>query len=95
LSVPTSSLDALGTTAFDFTILADGVAKPPVTGLTAGTCSLPLFPFPLLRADGTPTIVTITEDGSSAASWTVSSATCAGCRSPIAKVNDVDGTLPG
>jgi hypothetical protein len=94
--VPTSSLDALGVTPFSFTILVDGVAAPPVSGLTAGTCSLPLGPYPVLRADGTATIVKITEDGASAtAPWTLSSATCAGCRSPVGNVNDIDGTRLG
>ena len=94
--VPTSSLDALGAKAFDFTVLVDGVAKPGASGLTAGTCSLPIGPFPILRADGTPTTVKVTEDGTSATStWTLGGVACAGCRSPSANVVDVDGTLLG
>ena len=94
--VPTSSLDALGSKSFDFTVLVDGVAKPGATGLTAGTCSFPIGPFPILRADGTPTIVKVTEDGASATSaWTLGGVTCTGCRNPTSNVLDVDGTLLG
>jgi hypothetical protein len=94
--VPTSSLDALGSRAFDFTVLVDGMAIPGVTGLTAGTCSLPVGPFPILRADGTPTPVKVTEDGTSATgAWILGGVTCAGCRSPIANVTDGAGTLLG
>ncbi len=95
-AVPTSSLDALGSKAFDFTVLVDGVAKPGVTGLTAGTCSLPIGPFPILRADGTPTIVKVTEDGTAATgAWVLGGVTCIGCRSPSSNVTGVDGTLLG
>jgi hypothetical protein len=95
-AVPTSSLDALGSKSFDFTVLVDGVAKPGATGLTAGTCSLPIGPFPILRADGTPTIVKVTEDGTSAtASWVLGGVGCIGCRSPSSNVTAPDGTLLG
>jgi hypothetical protein len=95
-AVPTSSLDALGSKSFDFTVLVDGVAKPGATGLTAGTCSFPIGPFPILRADGTATIVKVTEDGTSATgTWVLGGVTCTGCRSPSSNVTDVDGTLLG
>ena len=57
---------------------------------------IPIGPFPILRADGTPTIVKVTEDGTSATSaWVLGGVGCIGCRSPSSNVTAGDGTLLG
>jgi hypothetical protein len=88
--VPPTSLDALGSTAFGYTITVGGVQQPAVAGITPGSCSLPLGAFPVLQPDGTPTAVRVLEDGATATGpWTISDVTCSGCRQPAAKIYDV------
>jgi hypothetical protein len=88
--VPSTSIDALGSTSFSYTLTVGGVQQAPVTGVTPGTCSFPLGPFPVLQPNGTPTAVTVLEDGTtSTGPWTISDVTCSGCRQPAAKIFDV------
>ncbi len=91
--VPATSMDALGTTEFSYTVTVGGVLQAPITGITAGSCSLPVGPFPLLQPDASATAVSVLEDGAAAtAPWTISDVTCSGCRQPAAKVYDVTNT---